>query len=114
MRHVDVVHVKLGNPPKGYRTIVFPDGLRERNMLVKAGDDWEIHVSIDNSKAPKRIFCLAVSPGGDEFKVTQMIQKKLPETLSFYGEGIPGDLSGSLLDTDQNEIISSVRDLFKE
>lgn len=114
MKSVEVVHIKLGTPPKGYRTIVFADGLRERNMLVEAEDDWGIHVSIDRSKAPKAIFCLTTAPDGEEFRVTRMVQMEIPKTMSFSGEDIPEELRGFLLESDQNTIISSVQDRFKE
>jgi len=111
---VEVAHVKLGNPPKGYRTIVFPDGLRERNMLVEAEDDWGIYISIDRSQAPKEIFCLTVSPKGDEFRVTRMTNMELPKAISFSGKDIPKGIRGSLAKLDPNKIISSVQDRFKE
>jgi len=114
MEKVKVVHVKLGKPPKGYRTIVFADGLRERNMLVEAEDDWSIHVSIDRTRVPKRIFCMTKSPKGDAFRVIRMTQAELPKELSFSGKKIPKGIRGSLLEMDQDEILLSVRDMFKE
>lgn len=114
MESVKVVHVKLGRPPEGHRTIVFADGIIERNMLVEAEEDWNVHISIDRTGAPKRIFCLTTSPDGEEFKVTRMTNGELPKTLSFSGDGMPDALRGSVLDTDQNKIISSVMDQFKE
>lgn len=115
MKSVTVAHVKLGKPPEGYRTVVFADGLRERNMLVEAGEGWGIHISIDRTQAPKRTFCLTTSPDGDEFRVTQMIPEIVPsETLSFSGEDIPDELRGLLLESDQNTIIASVKNRFKD
>ena len=102
-----VAKVKLGTPPEGFTSIVFTDGIRERTMLVEAGDDWVFRVSIDSSTDDKKTYCLAISGDGSEFSVTKMVPRgALPETVRFKSS----DSGIRPLDMDQNEVIEIAKD----
>jgi len=111
MEKSKVTMVRLGNPPEGYISCVFSDGLVERTMLVEAGEDWIVKVSIDRSEAVKKTYSLAISPDGSEFSVTKMAPNgPLPVMKKFKSS----DFDIEPLSEDQNEVISLVKGNFDE
>ena len=114
MKSAEVCHVKLGRPPEGFRTIVWADGLKEKNMLVEAETDWDIHILIDKEPAKKETFCVAISPDGEELRVTRMIYNTLPKKLKLTGSDIEAVIGGPAIEMEPRDIVSSIRGKFEE
>lgn len=104
----------LGRPPKGTQTIVWADGLKEKNMIVEAEADWGIHILIDKEPEKKETFCVAISPGGEELRVTRMIHNTLPKKLKLSGSDIEAAIGGHAIEMEPHDIVSSIRGKFEE
>lgn len=109
MINPQVVKMKLGRPPEGLRSIVWPDGIKERHMLLRAPSDWNASIAIDDSGDVKEIFCVVVSPDGDGLKVIRMIPGTIHKILEYVGAEVQAAVGGEILGMQVNDIVESVR-----
>lgn len=108
MRNPKVHPLKTIMPiPGGWRKIVFPNGKLEHTAVIRAPDDWDVLMAIDDSE-PTKFYCVCISPEGDAVTVERWTANKNASRIEITGADVIARF-GDPLTAETNDIVDEVK-----